>query len=102
MNDVFMENREHIIEEYGEEVVDDPDFYTESKVFIPERARWSAIKEQTEDIGAAINKAFVVLEQENSVLEGVLTTVDFNDKDRLPDSVLEKLIQHLFLSNFEI
>jgi type I restriction enzyme M protein len=27
-------------------------------------------------------------------LEGVLTTVDFNDKDRLPDSVLEKLIQH--------
>ena len=40
------------------------------------------------------NKAFVVLEQENSVLEGVLTTVDFNDKDRLPDSVLEKLIQH--------
>jgi type I restriction enzyme M protein len=94
MNDVFMENREHIIEEYGEEVVDDPDFYTESKVFIPERARWSAIKEQTEDIGAAINKAFVVLEQENPVLEGVLTTVDFNDKDRLPDSVLEKLIQH--------
>jgi len=94
MNDVFMENREHIIEEYGEEVVDDPDFYTESKVFIPERARWSTIKEQTEDIGAAINKAFVVLEQENSVLEGVLTTVDFNDKDRLPDSVLEKLIQH--------
>jgi type I restriction enzyme M protein len=94
MNDVFMENREHIIEEYGQEVVDDPDFYTESKVFIPERARWSAIKEQTEDIGAAINKAFVVLEQENSVLEGVLTTVDFNDKDRLPDSVLEKLIQH--------
>jgi type I restriction enzyme M protein len=63
-------------------------------VFIPERARWSAIKEQTEDIGAAINKAFVVLEQENPVLEGVLTTVDFNDKDRLPDSVLEKLIQH--------
>lgn len=102
MNDVFMENREHIIEEYGEEVVDDPDFYTESKVFIPERAHWSAIKEQTEDIRAAINKAFVVLEQENSVLEGELTTVDFNDKDRLPDSVLEKLIQHLFLSNFEI
>src|SRR6056297_3161860 len=94
MNDVFMENREHIIEEYGEAVVDDPDFYTESKVFIPERARWSEIKKQTEDIGAAINKAFVVLEQENSVLEGVLTTVDFNDKDRLPDSVLEKLIQH--------
>jgi type I restriction enzyme M protein len=94
MNDVFMENRKEIIEEYGEELADDQDFYTKSKVFVPERARWSEIKKQNEDIGAAINKAFVVLEQENPPLEGVLTTVDFNDKDRLPDSVLEKLIQH--------
>src|SRR6056297_1841048 len=102
MNDVFMENRKEIIEEYGEELADDQDFYTKSKVYVPERARWSEIKKQTEDIGAAINKAFVVLEQENPPLEGVLTTVDFNDKDRLPDSVLEKLIQHytdLNLSN---
>ena len=94
MNDVFMENRKEIIEEYGEELADDQDFYTKSKVYVPERARWSEIKKQNEDIGAAINKAFVVLEQENPPLEGVLTTVDFNDKDRLPDSVLEKLIQH--------
>ncbi len=94
MNDVFMENRKEIIEEYGEELADDKDFYTKSKVYVPERARWSEIKKQTEDIGAAINKAFVVLEQDNETLEGVLTTVDFNDKDRLPDSVLEKLIHH--------
>jgi len=94
MNDVFMENRKEIIEEYGEELADDQDFYTKSKVYVPERARWSEIQKQNEDIGAAINKAFVVLEQENPPLEGVLTTVDFNDKDRLPDSVLEKLIQH--------
>ena len=102
MNDVFIENRKEIIEEYGEEFAEDQDFYTKSKVYVPKRARWSTIKEQNEDIGAAINKAFVVLEQENPPLEGVLTTVDFNDKDRLPDSVLEKLIQHytdLDLSN---
>ena len=102
MNDVFMENRKEIIEEHGKEFAEDHDFYTKSKVYVPKRARWSIIKEQNEDIGAAINKAFVVLEQENQPLEGVLTTVDFNDKDRLPDSVLEKLIQHytdLDLSN---
>ncbi len=102
MNDVFIENRKEIIDEYGEEYAEDQDFYTKSKVYVPKRARWSTIKEQNEDIGAAINKAFVVLEQENSPLEGVLTTVDFNDKDRLPDSILEKLIQHytdLDLSN---
>jgi len=102
LNDVFMENREEILAKYGEEVVDDPDFYTESHVYVPERARWENIKEKTQDIGAEINKAFEVLEQENNVLEGVLTPVDFNDKERLPDDVLERLIMHyseLELSN---
>ena len=94
VSDVFQENREHIREEYGEQFVDDPDFYTESHVFVPERARWDYIKEQTQDIGADINKAFEKLEQENTVLEGVLTPTDFNDKERLPDHVLEELIQH--------
>ncbi|MFW5981325.1 MAG: type I restriction-modification system subunit M [bacterium] len=94
LSDVFEENREKIREEYGEELLNDPDFYTESYFFMPERSRWESIKNQTQDIGAHINKAFEVLEQENSVLEGVLTSIDFNDKERLPDDVLEELIQH--------
>ena len=94
INDVFMENRQEIIDEHGKEFVDDKDFYTESHVFVPERARWNHIKEQAQDIGAEINKGFEELEQENPVLEGVLTPVDFNDKERLADSVLEQLIQH--------
>jgi hypothetical protein len=28
MNDIFMENRKEIIEEYGEELADDQGFYT--------------------------------------------------------------------------
>lgn len=34
------------------------------------------------------------MEHENQVLEGVLTTIDFNDKERFPDHVLEDLIKH--------
>jgi len=94
LNDVFLENRQEIMEEHGEDMVDDRDFYTEAHVFVPKRARWEEIQKQTRDIGASIDKAFVALEDENPVLEGVLTTIDFNDKDRLPDSVLEELIQH--------
>jgi len=94
INDVFLENRKEIIEEHGEEFADDPDFYTESYFYIPERARWANIKNRSQDIGSYINKAFEVLEHENQVLEGVLTTIDFNDKERLPDHVLEELIQH--------
>jgi type I restriction enzyme M protein len=53
MNDVFMENRKEIIEEYGEELADDQDFYTKSKVYVPERARWAEIQKQNEDIGGS-------------------------------------------------
>lgn len=94
LSDVFAENREQIKEEHGEAFIDDPDFYTESHVYVPKRARWDYIQKQTQDIGAEINKAFEKLEQENPVLEGVLTPIDFNDKERLPDHVLEELIQH--------
>jgi len=48
-----MENRKEIIEEYGEDLADNQDFYTKAKVYMPERARWSEIKKQNEDIGAA-------------------------------------------------
>ena len=72
----------------------DPDFYSESFFHMPERARWSFIQTKEQDVGAFINKAFEVLERENTVLEGVLTTIDFNDKDRLPDHVLIQLINH--------
>ncbi|MFW6030668.1 MAG: type I restriction-modification system subunit M, partial [Halanaerobiales bacterium] len=100
LSDVFNENRETIKEEYGQEFVDDSDFYTESYFYVPKRARWNNIQGKTQDIGATINKAFEVLEHENPVLEGVLSTIDFNDKDRLPDHVLEQLIQHFSDYNF--
>jgi len=94
VSDVFEENRAQVKEEYGEEFADDPDFYQESYFYVPEKARWSYIQGISQDIGAAINKAFEMLENENPVLEGVLASIDFNDKERLPDNVLEKLINH--------
>jgi len=102
LSDVFEEKRAEIKEKHGKQFIDDPDFYD---FYIPEKARWSHIQNQTKDIGSFINKAFERLEQENQVLEGVLTTIDFNDKDRLPDHVLEELIQHFsdyHLGNHEL
>ena len=40
---------------------------------------------QTQDIGDTINKAFEALEEENTSLQGGLATIDFNDKEKLPD-----------------
>lgn len=100
LNDVFLENREKIKKVHGEKFIDDPDFYTDSYFYVPARARWETIRSKTQDIGAHINKAFEVLEHQNQVLEGVLTTIDFNDKERLPDNVLEELVNHY--SDFDL
>ncbi len=91
LSDVFEEKQEEIRKNHGEEFIEDRDFH---EFYVPERARWDNIKEKTQDIGAELNKAFEVLEEENSLLEGVLVSIDYNDKERLPDNVLEELIQH--------
>ena len=91
MSDVFEEECEKMKEEGKEEFINDPDFH---KFYVPERARWEHLSQFSQDIGAQLNKAFEVLEEENPLLEGVLVSIDFNDKERLPDNVLEKLIQH--------
>ncbi|CAM3831104.1 type I restriction-modification system subunit M [Paenibacillus lactis] len=92
LNDVFVETAKRIEMEEG----DDYGWYDrdEHQFFVPERARWEHIQTLTQDIGDAINKAFEALEEENASLQGVLATIDFNDKEKLPDKLLQRLIQH--------
>ncbi|MBB6691038.1 type I restriction-modification system subunit M [Cohnella xylanilytica] len=103
LNDVFVEKAEMIQREEGEDYGwTDRD---EHQFFVPERARWESLKKITVDVGDAINKAFEALEEENSSLEGVLTPIDFNDKGRLSDATIVKLVQHfdsLRLGNEEL
>ncbi|KGM46342.1 type I restriction-modification system subunit M [Neobacillus niacini] len=92
LNDGFVETAKRIEEEEG----DDYGWYDrdEHQFFVPERARWENIQAQTQDIGDTINKAFEALEEDNSSLQGVLATIDFNDKEKLPDRLLMQLINH--------
>jgi type I restriction enzyme M protein len=91
LSDVFEEEKARVLEEDGADFVDNPIFYD---FYVPKRARWSELSKIKQDIGAALNKAFEVLEEDNEMLEGVLVSIDFNDKERLPDHVLDELIQH--------
>ncbi|RNA68803.1 type I restriction-modification system subunit M [Alteribacter keqinensis] len=92
LNDVFVETAETIEEEEN----DDYGWYDrdEHQFFVPERARWKNIQAATQDIGDYINKAFEALEEENPSLQGVLANIDFNDKGKLPDRLLLKLVLH--------
>lgn len=92
LSDVFIETAKEIEREEN----DDYGWYDrdEHQFFVPERARWTHIQIQTQDIGNTINKAFEALEEENPSLDGVLANIDFNDKDKLPDKLLMQLVQH--------
>ncbi|MBD3204453.1 N-6 DNA methylase [Candidatus Woesearchaeota archaeon] len=95
LNDRFEEEVEKGIEKgHDKELLEkDKDMHD---FFVPEKARWSYIQKHKRDIGAAINKAFERIEEANSdiIERKVLTATDFNDKDRLPDDVLEQLVLH--------
>lgn len=63
--------------------------------FIPKQARWEKFKDLNLNIGAELDKAFKAIEDEpkNAELVGVLTTANYNDKERVPDGKLNQLIQ---------
>jgi len=91
LSDVYDEELEKLKKEKHVDL-NDPDNYSFD---VPERARWSHLKTLTQNLGEAINKANDALEEANpEMLETVLSTVDFNDKDRLPDVTLSALITH--------
>jgi type I restriction enzyme M protein len=63
--------------------------------FIPKQARWDNFKNLNLNIGPELDKAFKAIEDEpkNAELVGVLTTANYNDKERVPDGKLNQLIQ---------
>ena len=63
-------------------------------IFMPERARWSELKHLHKNVGEQLNKAIEAVEEHNSQLEGVLSSVDFNIKNKLTDKNLRDLLSH--------
>ncbi|OXS74015.1 type I restriction-modification system subunit M [Lysinibacillus sp. KCTC 33748] len=94
-SDVFEEQRESILTQYGEEIGQQlAEIPTNYQFFVPEAARWENVRKVATNIGAAINIAFEALENENATLTNVLTPIDFNNKEVLTDETLQKLLQH--------
>lgn len=93
LSDVFDEEAEKVLKETGNKKIayEDPD---EHEFFVHEKAHWKHLAGITYNLGDAINKANDKLEELNPALEGVLSATDFNDKNRLPDETLAKLITH--------
>ncbi|HVA66226.1 MAG TPA: type I restriction-modification system subunit M [Elusimicrobiota bacterium] len=93
LSDVFDEEAAKLLKEGKSKKIalEDPD---EHEFFVSPKAHWKYLTTLTHNLGDAINKANDKLEEDNRGLEGVLSAADFNDKDRLPDATLAKLIVH--------
>ena len=66
----------------------------EHRFHIPKNAFWQDVRQSSKNIGAHLNRAFREIEHANSKLHGVFQDVDFNNKERFPDSILERLLKH--------
>lgn len=102
ISDRFEEEVQEHEEKFGErgrkQALRDPDMH---EFFVPEKARWDFIRKQDRDIGRTLNTALERIEDANDAVEDrVLTAVDFNEKDRLPDAVLDELIVHFSQHRF--
>jgi len=102
LSDAFEEEQEKVVAHYvgvgktqaqAEELAQDEDEY-DNTFFVPERGRWSYLKDLHHDIGAEMNKATEAIEESNPSLEGVLVSIDFNIKNKLSDKKLRDLISH--------
>lgn len=90
--DVWDEEFEKLLGETGDrEEAADPD---EHRFHIPREHRWDEVRKHATQIGQRLNNALAAIEDANIRLRGVFGDVDFANKDRFSDALLEKLLTH--------
>src|SRR3954468_3650752 len=90
--DVWQEEYEDRLARYGDaKLAADSD---EHRFHVPEGHFWKDVRKHTTNIGEHLNAAFHAIEDANHRLRGVFQDVDFNNKERFPDAILERLLQH--------
>jgi len=92
--DVWDEEREEMIQTYGE------DFPDEHRFQVPESCHWNDVRETPANVGTALASAMRGIERENQKhLYGVFGDAQWTNKDRLPDDLLKDLIEHFSALN---
>lgn len=93
--DVWDEEHDRMIQEYGEA------FEDEHRFQIPEGSHWNDVRETASNVGTAIQNAMqniAIANQDH--LYGVFGDAQWTNKERLPDALLKDLIEHF--SSFKL
>ncbi|MCL2476578.1 class I SAM-dependent DNA methyltransferase [Candidatus Bathycorpusculum sp.] len=92
ISDVYDEERDIVLTEYGEEALDFPENH---RFVVPNGFHWRDVREVHENVGVAIINAFRAIERTNvKQLSGVFGDGAWTNKNRLPDELLKNLIEH--------
>ena len=91
--DVWDEEYETLLKEFDGDAsaAQDPD---EHRFHIPADCTWDDLRGVTVDIGTQLNMAFRAIEDANPPLKDIFQDVDFANKQRFPDHLLDALLQH--------
>lgn len=99
ISDAWDEEYKKILEEYHDEEVAKADH--NHKFQVPKECRWEVVQKQAEGIGHKLNEIFDKLTNVNSPkLDKIFDDLDFANKDKFPNEVLQKLINHFSKHNF--
>lgn len=107
VSDLFDQRQSELKDEYKakgvsdaviEQILKDPDNYSGKYFYVPQEARWSAIKHLKANVGTGLNKALEAIEDANiDALQDVLKGINFNKKigqRTLSDDILSDFIQN--------
>ena len=87
----YEEYEERLAEYDDADLAADPE---EHRFHIPEGTFWRDVRKESVDIGTILNTSFRAIEDANPRLKGVFQDVDFANKQRFPDHLLDSLLQH--------
>ena len=100
--DVYDEETENAIENYGNDYKDFSDDELHTFV-VPKGYHWNDVRETASDVGLAIVTAFRKIEKANGdKLIGVFGDAAWTNKNRLPDRLLKEIIEHFSTKTLSI
>lgn len=101
ISDVYDEEYESILSESG----GDSEFasFRENHRFqIPDGCHWNDLRNTSFDIGKKIRHSMRMIEKNNELLFGIFGDANWTNKERMPDSLLSKLIEHISKENLSL
>ncbi|MDP2629837.1 MAG: type I restriction-modification system subunit M [Candidatus Uhrbacteria bacterium] len=99
ISDIWDEEYEQVLKEYHDEEIAKQEH--NHRFQVPKDCRWKVIEKQAESIGGKLNEIFDALTKANTPkLDRIFDDLDFANRDRFPNEVLQKLINHFSAHNF--